>query len=364
MILEKTLPQTRERNWGVDMLRIVAMLMVVMLHILGPGGILFEADKQSAIFSAAWFVEMMFFCAINCYGLISGYVGVGAKYKYSNLAYIWLQVVAYSVGITLFFHLRYPDVIPFKNVIESFFPVCNGYYWYFTAYFGMFIFAPVLNAAVNTLKKHELRAMLVCTFIILCVLPSHFKEDIFLTGWGYSTIWLCFLYLTGGYVKRHGFFKNRIWFCIVLYWVNVLLTWGVKLWEEYVSPSAYWADLSGGLLTQYSSPTVFLSGLALFVIFTQLKFPSLINKLIALISPLTFGVYIIHAHPLMWDRVITYKYAHYINFSVPGMIGAVVLTGICLFAVLAAADAVRLGVFKLLKIKPLLQKIETKLKKE
>ena len=35
------------RNFGIDLLRIVAMIMIVMLHVLGYGGILENANQFS-----------------------------------------------------------------------------------------------------------------------------------------------------------------------------------------------------------------------------------------------------------------------------------------------------------------------------
>lgn len=32
--------ETRARNYGIDLLRLISMLMIVVLHVLGQGGIL------------------------------------------------------------------------------------------------------------------------------------------------------------------------------------------------------------------------------------------------------------------------------------------------------------------------------------
>ena len=37
---EFRLSSMEERNYGIDLLRIVSMMMVVLLHVLGQGGIL------------------------------------------------------------------------------------------------------------------------------------------------------------------------------------------------------------------------------------------------------------------------------------------------------------------------------------
>ena len=72
----------RERNYGIDLLRIVSMLMVVVLHVLGQGGVLKTSTPLSIGYSVAWILEIAAYCAVNCYALISGYVGVNSKFKY------------------------------------------------------------------------------------------------------------------------------------------------------------------------------------------------------------------------------------------------------------------------------------------
>ncbi len=364
MVLEKNLPLTKERNYGVDLLRIVAMFMVLFLHILGNGGILFEVKVLSPHGIVAWFFEMATFSAINCYGVISGYVSVNARYKYSNLALLWLQVAGYSFIITLIYHLRYPLAIPFSSVTEALSPVSYKLYWYVTAYVGMFLLIPILNRAALSFTKKQFKTTLIILFVALSVLPALYEEDIFTTAWGYSTIWLCFLYLIGAYIKLHGFFKNSIKISLVIYTMCTLFSWLVKLWEESVSTEGKYADLATGFIAQYTSPTVLLSGVALFVVFSQLKLPKFSHTLIKIISPCAFGVYIIHAHPLLWDRLITYRYASFINHNPLVMMLLVFLVALCMFVAFSFVDFIRLLIFRILHLKPLLEKAEKKLIKD
>lgn len=363
MVLEKqaSVKIQDERNYGVDLLRIVAMLMVVLLHVWGPGGILFEVKSGTAHYQAAWLLEIAVFCAINCYGLISGYVGITSRYKYSNFVALWLQVTCYNVLITLYYYLTQPNVVPFSSVVTAFFPVSNSTFWYFTAYAGLFVLMPVLNRAVNSMTKNQLKGVVIALFVGLCVLPCIFNKDIFLTGWGYSFLWLAYLYITGAYIKKYGFFQNKTWIAVLIYLGSVLLSWGIKLYEEYLAPAEYWADIASGRVVQYSSPTMFLAGIALFVIFQNIKPPKALCKIISVIAPCTFGVYILHTQTNVWYKIITYKYAHYVNYPIWQMIGAGICTALAIFAVLWVVDFVRSLVFKILRIKPLLQKAEEKL---
>ena len=133
----------QQRNYSIDALRILSMFMVVTAHALGQGGILDVLDETGAFFArreAAWILEIAAYSSVNCYALISGYVGINARYRYSNLALLWLRVVFYTVGITLFFFLVVPGATGIKELIQSFFPVTYGDYWYFTSYFALFYF--------------------------------------------------------------------------------------------------------------------------------------------------------------------------------------------------------------------------------
>ena len=66
----------REKNYGIDALRVLAMFMVTILHILTQGGILNASGRFTSQYEAGWLLQTMAFCAVNVYALISGYVWV------------------------------------------------------------------------------------------------------------------------------------------------------------------------------------------------------------------------------------------------------------------------------------------------
>ncbi len=364
MTLEKqiTAPAAKsERNSGIDLLKITAMFMVVLLHVWGPGGILFEVKSGTSHFQAAWLLEFMLFCAINCYGIISGYVCLNSRYRYTNLILLWIQVALYNVVITAYYFFSQPDIVTKSDLISAFFPISNNTYWYFTAYAGMFLLIPLFNRAARSLTKKQFAVILTTLFFALCVLPCIFNRDIFSTGWGYSTLWLSFLYLTGAYVKMYGIFNNNSLIALSVYIGSVLISWGVKLFEEYLAPSAYWSDLASGRVAQYTSPFMFLAGLSLVAVFSNLRLPKPVSKITAVAAPCTFGVYILHTQVNVWYKIITYKYASFVNFPVYKMILSAIGVALCIFVVLWIVDYIRSVIFKILRIKPLLLKLENKI---
>lgn len=68
----------KERQINYELLRIIAMLMIVSLHYLSKGGLLGDPSraKMSATGYAAWLLEAFCLVAVNVYVLISGYFGV------------------------------------------------------------------------------------------------------------------------------------------------------------------------------------------------------------------------------------------------------------------------------------------------
>ena len=86
------------RNYGVDLLRILSMFFVIILHCLGKGGVLDAAKQGTAQYSSAWFLEAVAYCAVNIFGMISGYVGYSdmpKKTKYSNWILMWRLLTQY-----------------------------------------------------------------------------------------------------------------------------------------------------------------------------------------------------------------------------------------------------------------------------
>lgn len=146
----------KERNYGIDLLRITAMYMIVIVHMINHSGIL-EKDAFCPIKIINIFLYTIVFCSVNCYALISGYVGYREKFSYNFSAYInlWFQVVFY--GVFVLFILKITGIIPvsFKSLIEALLPVTRNQYWYFTAYTGVFLLAPLVHMLVKIWKKKQ-----------------------------------------------------------------------------------------------------------------------------------------------------------------------------------------------------------------
>lgn len=64
-----------KRNYGIDLLRLVSMFLIVVLHSLSRGALV-GVSPFNIHYEVGFLIEALTYCAVNCFALISGYVGV------------------------------------------------------------------------------------------------------------------------------------------------------------------------------------------------------------------------------------------------------------------------------------------------
>ena len=340
-----------QRNWGIDLLRMTAMWMVVILHILNKGGVLAAAAPLSAGQGTARLLETAAYCAVNCYGLISGYVGVQRRFRYSGALALWLRVAFYTLGITAVFACLMPGSVNGDRVLRAFLPVLFRQYWYVTAYFGMCLFIPFFNLLLERLTRHQAKVLALSIVVVFSVLPTLRQKDVFLTDNGYSVLWLSCLYLLGGILRLYGRQERKLFRWAAVYLGCVLVTWLVKLAGDrlWMARTGHLCDKV--LLTTYTSPTILLAAAALLLCFTGLRIGPGFGSFIEKASPLAFSVYLIHAHPLIWEHWLAGRFA-FLADKPPILLASGVLGGaFAIYLVCSLADVLRAGLFRLFRVK-------------
>lgn len=343
----------KQRNYGIDALRILAMLMIVIYHILGQGGMIAGASGLKA--NLLWLLDIATFCAVNCYALISGYVGVSAKYKYTNFGMIWLRVIFYTVLITLGFKIFLPESVGLKEWGGAFLPVLTKQYWYVTAYAGLFLVMPLLNLIIQKTTKKQLRAILLGIVALCSVFPIIVRKELFNTNLGYSAWWLMILYLVGGFIAKYQILhKVKSWKLLLTYVISTVIVFMMKFWLD-----KYGMKEAETYIMSFISPLVLLNGVMLLVLFSRIE-PRMrsIRKAIIFLSPLAFSVYLIHVHPLIWNYLILDGFRFLADLSAAIIIPGVLVIAVLVYLLLSVIDKIRETIFEKLKLKQRLMKLE------
>ena len=346
-----------KRNYGIDLLRVTAMGFVAALHIIGIGGIITGSELLSVEFLTAQFLRIAMLCAVNCYALISGFVGWDRKPKLSGLATLWLKAVLFCLAITAFF-ARTND-FDYRTWLNALLPVTTGQYWYLTAYVGLFVLMPILNFAIANMPKKELILTLSGILLLFCILPISPLTDAFYLHDGYSVLWLAVVYLLGGCLGKYRLLDRLSpgkWLLVFL--CAVVFAWAPRMLALAWKPRL-WYDAYGNILIEYTSPAIVLAAAALLAVFSRLRLSEGSQGIVAKVSPCAFGVYLLHAHPLVFRHVLENRFAHLGTGSIGAMIGTVLLWTAVICAAGIAADAALTALLKLLKVDRLLKRLDT-----
>ena len=93
--MEKQMKTTR--NASIELLRNLAMLFIVILHLLGKTGAIDELEAGTAIWAGTWVLSAICRMGNNIFVIISGYFYKENKFKFHKLVNMWLTVWVYSV---------------------------------------------------------------------------------------------------------------------------------------------------------------------------------------------------------------------------------------------------------------------------
>ncbi len=306
-----------ERNHGIDLLRIVSMLMVVSLHYLGKGGFLEKGGEDTSVFVVAWLLESLSIAAVNTYALISGYLLCQKPFRSGRILRLWFQTLFYSAGLTLVMMLPVPgggQRPAMHEILMSIFPITMDHYWFMTAYVIMVLFSPLMNAALKRLDRKQ-HLILMCLLLGLFSLPkSILPVRLEFDDFGYSGLWFLVVYVVAAYLRRirdeeseNPGKEKRAGKYLGIYLLAVAAMWMVTLALDliYVKTGHLWEIQE--LPMEYNYLFNIGGAVFLFLTFSHLPIRSPgLRKLIGWVSPYTLGVYLLHEHVLIryeWPKL-------------------------------------------------------------
>lgn len=352
-----------KRNYNVDLFRMLATIFVIILHVLGKGGILQNANPDGTIYWAAWFIEILAYCAVNCFALISGYIMVNKTIKIKNIIALWFQILFYSLLFTFLFFVLVPETRTIKNLVVAFFPVLGKQWWYISSYFGLFFFIPILNVAIGHFSQKMLKMFLIVILMGVCVIDCIIPIDAFVLNDGYSPIWLIVLYLFGAYIKKYDVKqKTTALKSVVGFSAMIILTFLSKLVIRFATKNIFGQVKFDDIFISYTSITVVLASIFMFLFCLNIKIGKFPQKAISFFAPATLGVYLVHVHPLVFEYIIKDAFITFLYKPLIVMVVCVFAATLAIFVLCSAIDLIRIQIFKLIRVGRLCEIIDNKFK--
>ena len=343
------------RNYGLDVLRCVAMIMVVILHYLDKGGILRNLSDEGSFRAAdavAWLLEAFCIVAVNLYMLMSGYLLYSGSFKLSRLlklvAKVWLySVIVGFIGIALGTPTESVDTY-FK--LRLLFPVSMNTYWFMTAYIFFYLLVPVLGIAAKAMNRAQMKiligGLLVFHVIVKTIVPAQLTAD----AAGMDAMWYVVLYFVAVYIRRFvaagdgkmlagkmAEFSGIT--CVIAYIVGVLLIFGEAMALRFVYLKTGSLSYILNISYAYNHLFVLFASVALFMAFLKLKVSKKVGGVFAFLGKYSLGVYLFHENLSIryaWEPLLGCNKAT----TVISVIGYALYAGIFVFVIGVLIDYV------------------------
>lgn len=332
-----------ERKSNFELLRLIAMFLVVLHHFCVHGIILYWKTIPLYInhfnIQACEFLSIGGSIANNIFIIITGYFTINSSFKFKKVLKLYLQTLFYSLSIFFIF-----AIISGQNLLlYCKHPLCLvnlNSYWFIANYLCLYLLSPFINIVVKKISEKMNLSLLITMCLAWSIIPTLTNIKLYYSILG----WFIFLYILGAYIKLYpkkiyDNLKFNISSLVLMISLSVLLL--INYNHFFISkmvPSL--RDIVPNTLP------ILIMALNIFLIFKNIDIKSaFINSM----AKSVFAVYLIHdnelVRPFLWQgllHVTTYMNS---NFFILWAL----LISFCVFITCIVIDQTNIGIFNLIK---------------
>lgn len=329
------------RESGLDIYRIIAMLMITALHINYQHLAMICLYMPKKVFIAGYLIEYACFAGVNCFAMLSGWLMGGKSVAYdrkyfARTLHFYLKMVLWSLLLYFSCLLLLPGRAAYSwEYMKLNLLVPVGHWWYISSYFGLLFLMPLLNLALVNISRRNLLHLALLLFAVFSILPTYsLSEGALMLNNGYSTLWLITCFIFGTALRE---FRNRIMEIRHIKWILsgvlafcILYPFGFQLTGIFTESGGY------GYLMNYLSPFCTLQAAVMLLLCADIRIKSpKLTKVITFISANSLGIYLWHTYPLIFNTWIIQQDvpAHRgseLLWKFPALLLGISLTGIVL----------------------------------
>ena len=274
----------KPRQSNIELLRIVAMLMVLGLHATFESfGYVHAREVQHLPWRWLGLITTASACmgCVDIFVLITGWFGTTFKWKGA------LKLVKQTcfIALTMFGVVALLGK-PLPHHVYDWFRALWSY-WFVRSYLLLYLLTPVLNAFVTRSTEKQLRQWLIAFYIAF--IPLSFVSDDLARG--FSCVAFVGLYLLGRYLRLHLSARikvSNLW--LWLLWTLTVIFQALAIWSAARWQSS-WLKHLFPVFTAYSNPLTIAASAALLLAFARIKCQS---KVINWLAAGSFAAYLTH----------------------------------------------------------------------
>lgn len=282
------------RNYGIDYLRCISMILIIISHFCVHG---------LSLFNGNYLYKVLIDCGtlgnigVVIFIMISGYF-FESKFRMSKFIKMLLIILFYSIlcYVIIGFTIGSFSKIDF---LFAFFPIHCNTYWFITVYLLIYLLNPIIYKIITLLNKKQYFYFLVISTILLTdilLTKNIFPNLLYINDF----VELLIYYMIGAYIKKYNIniIDTKFKKIIVLVGIPLLIIFSIVV-LNYLKISY------STILLSRNSPLVLILSIGLINIFLQIKYKNIIIKKI---TPHILSVYLIHDNPFfrqyVWGFII------------------------------------------------------------
>lgn len=278
-----------ERQSNLELLRVVAMFMVLVVHSdFISIGIPTVDDFQVAPLSsfARLFFEAISIIGVNLFVLLSGWFGINLnKRSFCNILFQSLFLSVFTAIITqyvdIFFNVSiWSDAK--GNLVRSFLE----WNWFVYSYLFLMVISPIINKYVENSNKNNFGRLLFGFFFMQTILDLSGLVDFYAKG--YSPIYLLGIYLLGRYIKvykpKFADYNKKTDFLLYICMVVLITVFSSLLINFRTGITGY----------AYTNPLIIIASVYCFLFFAKTNIKT--NKIINFLATSSFAVLLVHTN--------------------------------------------------------------------
>ena len=337
--------KNKTRESGIELLRIIAMLMVMFVHadFLAMGAPN-SADIVNNVADASvrvW-IQTLTVCCVDIFVLISGWFSINPKIK--SVSAFLFQCLFFYFGIYIVLMLLGQTSLSVKGLKICI--VATKLNWFIKSYLFLYILAPVLNIYVQQVDRKTQRNVLLAFYSMLFVYGWLFDATYEVAN-GCSTLSFIGLYLIARYIRV---FQPKI---VVMspkryLLINVFVVSFITV--LFITPP-YWGILNstflGNVWISNISPLIVMISVFFLLYFANLRFKSLFINIVAASS---FAAFLLHANPNISPWYLERCKSWHDEFGILCW-GYITVFIVFLFALSIIIDQIRLCIWRCLSSK-------------
>ena len=339
--------KAKKRDVNIELLRIVAMLMVITIHCLRNGQLIGNSQISPSNLIIIQIMDSLSLVAVSTFFIISGYYMIEQKINLKKIFCLWGKVLFYSFLIYTVCTLMNRET----NFYTSFFPVLSGQYWFVDAYIILYLFSPILNIILNKLTKNQFKYLIIFWIIMLGIIGLVFAPDGLIPS---KIIAVFLIYAIGAYIRRFVELKSKqcysakyIALALVFTWLYFVLAGILGVVKDDIFYYLLYRLVTN--FNEFYNIIVIVMTVIIFMKFKTMEIKSkTLSKIILFISPSIFSIYIIHHNDNIRNAIwLESGVMDYANSWI--MIPYIILSIISVFIICLFIDLIRRGGYYIIK---------------